>query len=389
MLKNHLIDDSIIEVSTEEYGERVKKTKEKMKESGFDALIIYSNPWHMSNVFWLSNFRAFDGISPDPALIYLPLEGEPTLFCEKPIIPYCKDVTWIQDVRPARPGFDVAMADVKKNGKIKSIGVVGANYFALEFYRIICKYFDSSMLHDTDLLYFLKAIKSETEIHLMRNAARLADQSLLDLKENIYDGMTEREAVQIMHTSLFEHGADSQAFDIMVQSGLHAGKYTLARGTDKKIHKGELLLVDTGVRYRNYCSDMGRGFAYGDISDQQQRLLDVALEAFKSGIQFLKPGLSTSLASEAVDSVLRKNGFGSMHTAAGNRKCGHGLGMDPEEEIPVMGRAEHILQENMSLAYELTVQTPELGGCRVEDMVIIRKDGPEFLTNFPRNVRWD
>ena len=63
--------------------------------------------------------------------------------------------------------------------------------------------------------------------------------------------------------------------------------------------------------------------------------------------------------------------------------------MDPEEEYPVMGRAEHILQENMSLAYELTVQLPALGGCRVEDVVIIRKDGPEFLTCFPRNVRWD
>ena len=223
----------------------------------------------------------------------------------------------------------------------------------------------------------------------MRNAARLADQSLLDLKENIYDGMTEREAVQIMHTSLFEHGADSQAFDIMVQSGINAGKYCLARGTEKKIHKGELLLVDTGVRYRNYCSDMGRGFAYGDINAQQQKLLDTALAAFKAGIPYLKPGLPSSLASEAIDTVLRENGFGSMHTAAGNRKCGHGLGMDPEEEFPVMGREEHILQENLSLAYELTVQTPELGGCRVEDVVIIRKDGPEFLTNFPRNVRWD
>ena len=101
---------------------------------------------------------------------------------------------------------------------------------------------------------------------------------------------------------------------------------------------------------------MGRGFAYGDVTPQQQRLLDVALMAYEAGIPFLKPGLPSSLASEAIDAVLRDHGFGSMHTAAGNRKCGHGLGMDPEEEYPVMGRAEHILQENMSLAYELTVQ---------------------------------
>ena len=389
MLKNHLIDDVVCEIPVCEYQERLARTKERMKEENFDALIIYSNPWHMRNVFWLSNFRAFDGISPDPALLIVPLEGEPTLFCEKPILPYAKDMTWIQDVRAVRPGFRQALEDMKRSGHYKSIGIVGAQYFALEFYRIVAEVLGEDILKDTDLLYYLKAIKSESEIHLMRNAARLADQSLLDLKDNIYDGMTEREAVQIMHTSLFEHGADSQAFDIMVQSGLHAGKYCLARGTDKKIRKGELLLVDTGVRYRNYCSDMGRGFAFGEVNAQQQKLLDVALAAYEAGIPYLKPGLPSSMASEAIDRVLRENGFGSMHTAAGNRKCGHGLGMDPEEEFPVMGRKEHILQENLSLAYELTVQLPELGGCRVEDVVIIRKDGPEFLTNFPRNVRWD
>ena len=389
MIKNHLIDDVICEIPAWEYKERVEKTRKRMEAEKFDALVIYSNPWHMSNVFWLSNFRAFDGIQPDPALLFLPLEGPPILFCEKPIIPYCRDLTWIEDVRPVRPGFEAAMEDLKKTGIYSRIGIVGAQYFALEFYRILENVFGNERLCDTDLLYELKCIKSENEIHLMRNAARLADQSLLDLKENIYDGMTEREAVQIMHTSLLMHGADSQAFDIMVQSGVHSGKYVLARGTDKKIRKGELLLVDTGVRYRNYVSDMGRGFAYGEINPQQQKLLDVALKAYEEGIQFLKPGLSSALASEAIDSVLRENGFGSMHTAAGNRKCGHGLGMDPEEEYPVMGRKEHILQENMSLAYELTVQQPELGGCRVEDVVIIRKDGPEFLTCFPRNVRWD
>ncbi len=389
MIKNHLIDDAICQIPVSEYKDRVAKTRAEMTEEQFDALIIYSNPWHLSNVYWLSNFRAFDGIQPDPALLFLPLEGDPVLFCEKPIIPYCKDFTWIDDVRPVRPGFEESLKDFKNSGKFKRIGIVGAQYFALEFYKIVESVFGRETLFETDLLYRLKCIKSENEIHIMRNAARLADQSLLDLKENIYDGMTEREAVQIMHTSLFMNGADSQAFDIMVQSGVNSGKYVLARGTDKKIRKGELLLVDTGVRYRNYVSDMGRGFAYGDINAHQQKLLDTALQAYQAGIPFLRPGMSSALASEAIDQVLRENGFGSMHTAAGNRKCGHGLGMDPEEEYPVMGRKDHILLENMCLAYELTVQQPELGGCRVEDVVIIRKDGPEFLTCFPRNVRWD
>ena len=384
-----LLDDVVTDIPAEEYRERVARVRQCMEAEDLDALVVYSNPWHMSNCFWLGNYRSFDGISPDPTLILLPREGEPTLYTEKPILPYAKDMTWIPDVRAVRPGFAEGMEEYRKAKKPKKIGLAGAQYFALEFYRIVEQVFGREILHDTDIIDKLKCVRSEREIHLMKIAGWLADQSLVDLKANIHDGMSEREAAQIMHTSLFQNGADSQAFDVMVQSGVNSGRYCLARPTEKKIRKGELLLIDTGVRYRNYVSDMGRGFAYGEVSKEQQRLLDVALAAYKAGIPYLKPGLTCDRASEAIDAVLRDNGFGSAHTAAGNRKCGHGLGNDPEEEYPVMGRRDHLLQENMALAYELTVQTPELGGCRVEDVVVIRRDGPEFLTHFERNARWD
>ncbi|MCC8189402.1 MAG: Xaa-Pro peptidase family protein [Planctomycetes bacterium] len=388
-INTSLTDDLVTDIPVEEYRLRIERVRQAMAAEDFDALVVYSNPWHMSNCFWLGNYRSFDGISPDPTLILLPLEGDLTLFTEKPILPYARDTTWIPDVRPVRPGFAEGLEDFRRTKKPKKIGLVGSQYFALEFYRIVEGVFGRDSLHDTDMIDRLKCIRSEREIHLMKVAGWLADQSLVDLKATIRDGMSEREAAQIMHTSLFQNGADSQAFDVMVQSGVNAGRYCLARPTEKKIRKGELLLIDTGVRYRNYVSDMGRGFAFGEVSREQQRLLDVALAAYRAGIPYLKPGLTCDRASEAIDAVLRENGFGSAHTAAGNRKCGHGLGNDPEEEYPVMGRPDHVLQENMGLAYELTVQTPELGGCRVEDVVIIRKDGPEFLTHFERNTRWD
>ncbi len=387
-INRRYLNEADLTIPVEEFHQRIAKVRAEMAAQGYDALISYSNPWHMSNSIWLANYRSFDGISPDPTLILIPIEGELSLYTEKPILPYAKDETWIADVRAVRPGFAEGMTEFKNAKKPGKIGLIGAQYFALEFYRIVESVFGRDILHDCDIVDKLKCIRSEREIRLMSIAGALADQSLIDLKETIYDGMSEREAAQIMHTSLFQNGADSQAFDVMVQSGINAGKYCLARPTDKKIRKGELLLIDTGVRFRNYVSDMGRGFAFGEVDKERQRLLDVALQAYLAGIPYLKPGLPCDKASEAIDAVLRDNGFGSAHTAAGNRKCGHGLGSDPEEEYPVMGRPDHVLQENMGLAYELTVQTPELGGCRVEDVVIIRKDGPEFLTHFERNARW-
>lgn len=388
MIKTHLIDHVFCQIEPEEYLQRLEKTRSAMKREGMDALLVYSNPWHMSNAYWLSGYRSFDGVFQDFAMLLIPLEGEITLFCEPNVMPYAKSQTWISDVRDARGQWKQSLLDLKNTKHPQKVGIAGAAYFALEFWLPVQEVFPQET-EFTDLLYRLKCIKSEKEIRLMRTAARLADQSMLDLQNSIYDGMTEREAVQVMQTSLFENGADSQAFDVMVQSGCNAGRFVAARATDKKIRKGELLLIDTGVRFMNYASDIGRGVAYGEVSAEQQRLLDVAMKAWEAGLPYLKPGLPSSQASQAIEAVLSENGFDSAHTAAGNRKCGHGLGNDPEEEFPLMGRADHILEENMTLAYELTVQTPELGGCRVEDSIVIRRDGPDFLSNYPRNIRWD
>jgi Xaa-Pro aminopeptidase len=389
MIKTHLVDQLVQDIPVEEYRVRLQKVRERMKEQNFDLLLVYSNTWRMSNVYWISGYRSFDGITGEAVLLFIPQEGDIVLFGEKKMLGNAKEVSWVTDLRNARTEWAAVLEDYKNSKKPKKVGIIGYSFFALEFWLPIQKTFEGIEIVPCDIFDRLKCIKSENEIGLIKTGCRISDQSMVDLQANIREGMTEREAVQIMHTSLFMHGGDSLAFDIMVQSGVHSGSYPALRGTDKKICKGELILIDTGIRYRNYSADMGRGVAYGDISPEQQHLLDSALAAYREGMKFLKPGLSTTKASDAIDAVLNEAGLGKAHTAGGNRKCGHGTGNDPEEEYPVMGRADHILENNMLIAYELTVQTPELGGCRCEDVVVIREGGPEFLTNYPRNIHWD
>src|SRR5690625_2777745 len=93
---------SLEEIPVEEYKERVKKAREKMKEYGYEGLLVYSDAARMSNVRWLANYRAFDGVFPYPAMVFLPLEGEPVLFAEGSLVSYAKDETWFTDVRGIR-----------------------------------------------------------------------------------------------------------------------------------------------------------------------------------------------------------------------------------------------------------------------------------------------
>ncbi|MNN82176.1 hypothetical protein D3C81_1990820 [compost metagenome] len=75
--------------------------------------------------------------------------------------------------------------------------------------------------------------------------------------------------------------------------------------------------------------------------------------------------------------------------AGEGRGCAHSTGMDPEEEIPVVGPdSQDILVENQTIAFEITLLIPGYAGTRVEDTVVIRKDGPESLTNHPYVCNW-
>ncbi|GHA39355.1 Xaa-Pro dipeptidase [Devosia pacifica] len=377
--------DVLQDIPVSEYQDRVARTREEMKKAGYDALILFSDPARMVNVRWIANYRSFDGVYPNPALVFLPLEGDLVLFAGSDLLPYAKDESWIGDVRGARQELGKVLRDFETTKKPSKIGIVGYQYLDLEFYLIIKDALQSTPIEKTTIVDRLKSIKSETEIGLMKIAGRLADGGLADLRDNLKEGMTEREAVRICYTSMFSNGADSQAFDMMVQSGENSAKYFLARPRDKVIRKGELLLVDIGCRFNGYASDMARGVAFGEVSAKQQELLDVTLEAWLAGTKHLKAGNKASAPDKYINEVLEQRGY--LHGNGEGRSCGHGTGMDPEEEIPSMG-SDVILEENMSVSYEVTVQIPGVGGSRVEDDVIIRKDGPEFLTHFAHSCQW-
>jgi Xaa-Pro aminopeptidase len=123
------------------------------------------------------------------------------------------------------------------------------------------------------------------------------------------------------------------------------------------------------------------------VSKEAQAMFDAALEAYETGFKYLRPGLTGEEASYPANEVLAKYGY--IHSPGEGRGVGHGLGMDPEEEMPILAPGmKGILQENQTLAYVITLLIPGVGGLRIEDSVVIRKDGAESMTNFPYRNNW-
>lgn len=384
-----MLHTDVQDIPVAEYQARVAKTQAHMAEEGFDLLLAFSDSYRMSNVRWLANYRAFDGVFPYPAMVALPQKGDPILFAEGSLVSYAQDCTWMEDVRGIRQELASTLKEYAASGSVRRVALAGHRYLATEFSDIIRETLPSSIeVVPTGFLDYFKSIKSEAEIRNLQVAARLADIGIQAVRENTYEGVTERELARAAYASMYANGADTSSFDIMVQTGPNAANYFLAHPTDRKLQRGETILIDMGCRYNGYSSDMARGVAFGPVSSEAQRMQETCLEAWQAGMAALRVGMTGAEADVAADEVIRKAGY--IHSAGEGRGCAHGTGMDPEEEGPVIGPgSEWLLTANQSFAFEVTLLLPGVGGTRIEDVVILRESGAESLTKYDYVNNWD
>jgi Xaa-Pro aminopeptidase len=218
-------------------------------------------------------------------------------------------------------------------------------------------------------------------------AGWLADVGCEAVAETVATGVTERELARAAYAAMFKAGADTIAFDVFVQTGTeNTESYYLKRPTDRRLQDGDIIMIDMGCRFNDYASDNARAASFGAVSSDVKRAMDATLEAFNAGMRQIRAGITGAEACAPANEVLRKHGYLKPGESL---RCGHGTGMDPEEEYPsLMPNSQNVLLENMTIAYAITLLVPGVGGCRVEDPVVIRKDGAESLSNYSYVNHW-
>ena len=109
-----------------------------MEKIGLDGLLVYSDAARMSNVRWLADYRAFDGVFPYPAMVFVPLNGDPILFAEGSLVGYASDKTWFDDTRGIRQELGNVVKDFTSRHPGAKIGLSGAksvSYTHLDVYK--------------------------------------------------------------------------------------------------------------------------------------------------------------------------------------------------------------------------------------------------------------
>ncbi|MGM8213479.1 M24 family metallopeptidase [Virgibacillus sp. W0430] len=248
-------------------------------------------------------------------------------------------------------------------------------------YEQYSKLFASELIPTSSLIEELRLVKTEKEINILQQAADIADKAFAHILNYIQPGVREIEVANELEFFMRKNGATSSSFDIIVASGLRSA---LPHGvaTDKKIEQGELVTLDFGAFFNNYCSDITRTIAVGEISDKLKEIYHVVLEAQTRGVELIKAGMTGKEADAVTRDYISAQGYGKYF----GHSTGHGLGLEVHEGPGLSPRAARKLVPGMIVTVEPGIYVPEIGGCRIEDDIIITETGNKRLTNAPKQL---
>ncbi len=234
---------------------------------------------------------------------------------------------------------------------------------------------DTELIPIHGLIEELRTIKDDSEIKLIKEATKISLDAFNALKAKINPGMTEKMIADCLESLIREHGAYKAGFDIIVASGVNSSR-PHARPTGHIWQKDELLLIDWGACYDGYNCDLTRTLFSDRIDAEKKRIYRILLEAQEKAFLAIRPGVKAKEIDLLVRNFLKENKLDKLFL----HSLGHGIGRDVHELPNISARSEAELKENMVFVIEPAVYFNGEFGIRLEDLVVVTKNGCEVLS---------
>jgi Xaa-Pro dipeptidase len=363
------------------YPERITRLLSALPPANLDAVAITPGPslvyltglhFHVMERPTVALFSAHT----EPALILPGLEvGKAQAGSLRVnLYPYGDDPhTWIE-------AFRRACADLGLNGMTIGVEPERMRFLELDFLQQSAP--DARFVPAGAVLTRLRIEKDESEITAMRKAVQVAERAFLAVLEMVKVGMSEQELASELTVQLLRAGsAPDLPFAPIIASGPN-GANPHAFPTSRRLQAGDLVVVDWGAAVDNYFSDLTRTLAIGRIDPEWMRVAQVVAEANAAGRAAARPNIPAGQVDQAARAVIDQAGYGAFFT----HRTGHGLGLEEHEAPYIFSGNPELLTPGMCFTVEPGIYLPERGGVRIEDDVVVTRDGAESLSSMPRDL---
>lgn len=225
----------------------------------------------------------------------------------------------------------------------------------------------------------LRARKDEDEYAKLKRNAQIADQAMQAAWAAMKPGMSEQDVAAIIRDSF----KASEAVPLFTIVGTGANGAMPHHHTGETILKtGDAVVMDIGAGRDSFSSDITRMAVIGEAPEGYTELHAVVEAAVQAAMQAARPGVRAHELDDAARAVITNAGFGEYFV----HRTGHGMGVEVHEPPYISASSQSVLDENMVFSIEPGIYLPGRFGLRLEDIVILRADGPEILSDLPRDL---
>lgn len=343
---------------------RIRALQKKIEDLALDAILIT----HTANVSYLSGFQGHDS----------------SLLITRKKAFFITDSRYLEDAKNTLDrSFCVELASnstfesiirIIKNARVRSLGFEGMHLAYTPATRLK-KYLGAVKLVDArGCVETIRAIKDDDEISAIRRSVKLNAMVFRKTASSIRPGMSEEAIARGIELDFLHHGA-RHSFLTIVASGLNSSK-PHARPDITKVKNNSFVMIDMGCILDGYCSDLTRMVVLGKASVRFKTIYCIVKTAQERAIKLIRPGAVIAQIDRAARGYIEQKGYGSYF----GHSLGHGVGLEVHEEPSVSWRNEERLKAGMVFTVEPAIYIPGFGGVRIEDMVLVTKNGCEILT---------
>ena len=236
-----------------------------------------------------------------------------------------------------------------------------------------------NLVYTDHLIELNRFVKDEDEIENCKKACLITDKAFEFIKTFIKPGLTEKEIAFELEKFMKLNGADSLSFDTIVASGPNSSM-PHAIPTDRKIEKKDIIQFDFGCKVNGYCSDFSRVLFIGGITEEEEKVYNFVLKEQEYIYNKLGDGVAIKETLKEAENHYKQENYDLLHS------FGHNLGLDIHEEPVLSSRYDVKLKKNMLLTVEPGVYLPKRFGIRIEDTILVNKDGANYLTKSPKSI---
>jgi len=347
---------------------KVDALKQRAFKEGIDGFLIFNS----ANLIYLTGFSG-------ASALLIPKNDESIVYVYGVNYAHAKAELSGFMVELVKRGENL-MAKIAKQAAAFKIEKLAVDALNIESWRALAKSLggEKMLAADNSFIRELRKVKDEKEIELMRKAAELTSEGMRIAYETVALGVREYEVAAEIEYAMRKRGSSGPAFETIVASG-PCSAYPHGGCSDREIREGDLVIVDVGATYKFYRSDMTRTLVAGKPSEKQKKLYQTVKTAQDKAFEAIKPNAKAKDVDAVARKIIADAGYGEYFV----HNLGHGVGLEVHEPPTLSPESKEVLAAGNVVTVEPGIYLVGYGGVRIEDTILVQKNGAQKLTNGP------